>query len=82
MNGSRITLDTSEKEVLQYRDPTIPDELIKQCEKPNLSQNLGWGEAGYFRFRGLEACDEYPASYIGDALYTYPNFCPKPENGW
>lgn len=65
----------------QIEDRTIPEKLRRQCGTPT-QENIGWGGAGYIGFRGVMPCDEYPASYIGDALWTYEYFCPKPENGW
>ncbi|KAL8870026.1 MAG: hypothetical protein Q9174_003829 [Haloplaca sp. 1 TL-2023] len=62
-----------------YAD-TFPRELTKDCDTPT-EENIGWGGAGYIDFRGIRPCKEYPASYIGDALWTYESFCEKPVNG-
>jgi hypothetical protein len=53
---------------------------MKQCDTPTIEKMLGWGGAGYAGVRGSLVCDEYPASYIGNALHTYDDFCPKPED--
>lgn len=48
---------------------TLPKELTKDYDTPT-EENFGWGGAGYVGFRGIFPCDEYPASYIGDGLWT------------
>ena len=46
----------------------------KQCKSwPDGNNFPGWGGAGYHRID--DACDVYPASYIGPGLWMDTNFC-------
>ena len=83
-SGTSPTQNTSTAnlKIYQFKNDQIPETLMKQCTTPTLTDNLGWGGAGYIGFRATNPCQEYPASYIGDALWTYPHFCPKPSNGF
>ena len=69
-------------ELVRLLDPSIPEEVIKECDTPTIEKNLGWGGAGYTNFRATNPCQEYPASYIGDGLWTYGHFCSKPKGGF
>ena len=77
-----LGFDSIQPKLLRFLDSSIPEEVMKECDTPTIEKNLGWGGAGYTNFRATNPCQEYPASYIGDGLWTYGHFCPKPKGGF